>query len=358
MKKFILLLLLIIPINIRAISTSAESAILMDIDSKRILYAENIHNVRSVASISKVMTALLAVESGKLKDKVTIGDEIDGSYGSGIYIKKGEVLTLQDLLYGLMLRSGNDASYSIAKYVGGSVDNFVKMMNDKAIELGLKNTTFNNPNGLDEDKGNYSTAYDMAMITSYAYNYEDFKKIMSTKKYTLKTNMNTYIWYNKNKLLNTYEYATGGKTGYTLKAKRTLVNTASKDDLNLVVVTLNDGNDFQDHKNLFEYGFNNYASYQILRKGNITILNEEYYTNYDFYIKNDFKYPLTEQEKDLILLKFNLEKVRDLKNDIKVGEVEVYLGDDIIHTEDIYITKQSEEKKSFFQKLMEWVKSL
>ena len=191
MKKIITLVvgvLFIFPLNIKAIETSATSAILMDIDSERILFSDNIHDIRSVASISKIMTCILAIESGKLEDLVTIGDEINSSYGSGIYIKKGEQIKLIDLLYGLMLRSGNDAALAIAHYVGGNADNFVKMMNEKAKTLKMTNTTFNNPSGLDEDKGNYSTSYDMALLTSYAYKNDIFKKIIGRKKYKLKTN--------------------------------------------------------------------------------------------------------------------------------------------------------------------------
>jgi D-alanyl-D-alanine carboxypeptidase len=348
MKK-LLLLLLIIPLHVKAISTSAESAILMDMDSKRILYAENIHEIRSVASISKTMTALIAIESGKINDTVTVGSEIEGSYGSGIYIKEGEILTLKDLLYGLMLRSGNDASYSIAKYVGGTVEQFVEQMNKKATDLGLKNTTFHNPNGLDDEEGNYSTAYDMAIIMSEAMKYNEFKEIVSTNKYSLTTNMNTYVWYNKNKLLKTYKYATGGKTGYTKIAKRTLINTASKDNLNLVVVTLNDGNDFTDHKNLFEYGFENYKNYRILKKGKISILEDDYYKNQEFYINNDFYYPLSSDEKDLIVIKFKIEKVRNIKDNIKIGVAQVYLADTLLHEEEVYIKTPATE--NFFQKL-------
>ena len=352
MKKLLLLFFLLIPFNIKAIETSATSAILMDIDSKRVLYAKNVNEIRSVASISKVMTALIAISKKDIKSKVTVGNEIDGSYGSGIYIKKGEILTLEDLLYGLMLRSGNDASYVIANFVSGNVDKFVTDMNNKAKELNLKNTTFNNPNGLDENKGNYSTAYDMALIMCEAYKYEDFKRIIKTKKYTLKTNMNTYVWHNKNKLLKSYKYATGGKTGYTVKAKRTLINTASKDNLNLVVVTLNDGNDFKDHANLFDYAFQNYKNYQILIKGKINILEDTYYDNYDFYIKNDFYYPLSNDEKDMIVVKFELNKKRKIKNNMKVGKAVIYLADEIIHKENIYIKKK--EQKNF----LDWIRSL
>ncbi len=353
--KFILILLLIIPSNIKAIEISATSAILMDMDSKRILYSKNIRNVRSVASISKIMTAIVAIENADIKKEVTIGDEILKAYGSGIYIKQGEKLTLEDLLYGLMLRSGNDAALAIAKYVGGSVEKFVEMMNETATKIGMKDSVFNNPHGLDqEDGGNLSSAYDMALLTSYAMQNETYKKIVSTKKYTLKTNMNTYSWTNKNKLLRTYEYTTGGKTGFTEIARRTLVTTASKDNMNLVVVTLNDGNDFADHKSLFEYGFGNYKSYQILKKGNIQIYDDEYYSKYNLYIKNDFKYLLESSENQSIILDFKLEKSRNIKNNNKVGEVDVLLGDKIIHTEKIYVKEKTKNKKNFFKKIKEW----
>ena len=291
--KFLLLFILLsIPLSIKAYDSSATSAIMMDMDSNRIIYSKDIHNKRSIASISKIMTATLAVESNKLDDVVTIGNEISKAYGSGIYIKQGEQLTLRDLLYGLMLRSGNDAALAIAHYVGGSVDEFINMMNTKAQEIGMKNTIFNNPSGLDQEKGNYSTAYDMALLTSYAMKNDEYKKIVSTKNYKLKTNMNYYSWTNKNKLLFSYKYSTGGKTGFTQIARRTLVTTASKDNLNLVVVTLNDGNDFNDHKNLFEEAFSEYTSYQILKQGYINILGEEYYKRCNFYIKDNFSYPL------------------------------------------------------------------
>lgn len=361
MKKIIVVLLLFcIPFSVSAVGTSATSAILMDQDSGRILYASNIHDVRSVASISKVMTALLAVESGKLKDKVTIGDEISGAHGSGIYIKKDEVLTLEDLVYGLMLRSGNDASLAIAHYVSGSVDNFVNQMNAKAVELGMKDTTFYNPNGLDdEEEGNYSTAYDMAILMSRAMQNPDFARIVGTKKYKLKTNMNTYIWYNKNKLLNQYSYTTGGKTGFTKKARRTLVTSASKDNLNLVAVTLNDGNDFEDHKNLFEYGFANYQNYQILKEGIIEV-EEEYYKNYKVYIKNNLSYPLQDSEKETLHIKYQFIKNKTIKEETEIGKIQVYLGDQIVKEEPIYadLKEKPNKKRGFFTKIKEWFKNL
>ena len=333
----------------------ANSYILMDMDSNKVIYEKNAHNIRSVASISKIMTAIVAIENKNIEDKVIIGEEIKKAYGSGIYIKVGEEMTLKDLLYGLMLRSGNDASLAIAKYVGGSVEEFVNMMNKKAVEIGMKNTTFNNPNGLDEEGGNLSTAYDMALLTSYAMKNEQYKEIVSTKKYTLKTNMNYYSWINKHKLLHSYKYATGGKTGFTEIAKRTLVTTASKDNINLVVVTLNDGNDFQDHIDLFEEAFENYTNYNILKKGNINILNEEYYENDTLYIENDYNIMLQNKNNNVIL-NYKIEKKDNYNDKDIVGKIEVKINDEIVHEENIYVKKGI--TLSFLDKVKNWFKNL
>ncbi len=314
------------------ITTSAESAILMDTDSRRILYAENIHDVRSVASISKIMTAVLAIESGRLDDIVTIGDEIDKSYGSGIYIQKGEKMSLRDLVYGLMLRSGNDASYAIAEYV--AQDQFVEKMNQKAKEIGMTETTFHNPNGLDEKEGNYSSAYDMALLASYAMSLPDYREIVSTRTHQVKTNKNSYYWINKHKLLFQYEYTTGGKTGFTKKARRTLVSTAAKEDLNLVAVTLNDGNDFLDHVSLLEYGFQHFQTVPILKRGILSIYDELYYGSYFLSLKKSFSYPIMESEE--VMIKFELSSE---PKEGEVGTARVYVDDKEIYQEPIYAEK-------------------
>ena len=355
MKKLVLILLLLIPINIKAYESSASCVVLMDMDSLNVIYGENMHDVRSVASISKIMTAIVAIENADVNSTVTIGEEITKAYGSGIYIKQGEEITLESLLYGLMLRSGNDAALAIANYVGGDIDNFVEMMNEKAVEIGMKNTTFNNPHGLDENGGNLSTAYDMALLTSYAMQNENYRKIVSTKKYTLKTNMNYYSWINKHKLLHSHNYITGGKTGFTDIAKRTLVTTASKDNINLVVVTLNDGNDFVDHINLFEEAFANYSNYNILKKGEIEIIDENYYTD-KLYINNDFNYSLNNNEQNNVLLNFKLEKKKNYNNNDEVGIVEVLINNQKVHEEKIYVEKK--EDLSFWDKLKAWFSNL
>ena len=351
MKKYIYIIICLIsllPIKVFAINVTASSAILMDMDSNRILYAKDIHNVRSVASISKIMTAVLAIESGKLDEVVTIGDEIDKAYGSGIYIQKGEQLSLRDLVYGLMLRSGNDAAFAIAKYVGG--DDFVEMMNHKASEIGMINTTFNNPCGLDENSGNYSTAYDMAILTSYAMKLDEYRKITGTKVYKLKTNKNNYVWHNKHKLLKKYDYVTGGKTGYTKKALRTLVTTASKDKLNLVVVTLNDGNDFKEHIDLFKYGFNNYKRENILSKGKINIYDDIYYGIYDLTIDKNISYPLNSQDK--VYLKYQLDQK---PHEGSVGTVTLYVNEKEVLNENLESKKIKKKKNN---NIIEWFGNL
>ena len=351
MRKIIYLIvgmLILLPINITALNVTASSAILMDIDSNRILYAKDIHNIRSVASISKIMTAVLAIESGKLDEVVTIGDEIDLAYGSGIYIQKGEQMSLRDLVYGLMLRSGNDAAYAIAEYVGG--DEFVQMMNNKASEIGMINTTFNNPCGLDEKEGNYSTAYDMALLTSYAMKIDEYKKITGTKFYKLKTNKNFYLWHNKHKLLGKYNYITGGKTGYTKKALRTLVTTATKNDLNLVAVTLNDGNDFSDHNEMFEYAFENYVNVIIQPQGIINIYDKVYYGLFDLSIDKDIRYPLKKDDK--VFLKFLLDKKTHEGN---IGNVTLFINDKEVLNENINATKKASSKSN---NVIDWIEKI
>lgn len=326
----------------------------MDMDSGRVMYAKDAHYVQSVASISKIMTAIVAIENADINEKVTIGNEVLKAYGSGIYVKPGEKIRLEDLIYGLMLRSGNDAALGIANSVCKDTSSFVKLMNEKAASLGMSDTVFNNPSGLDEkdEKGNFSSAYDMAILMSYAMKNKEFKKITGTLKHTVKTNKNTYVWHNKNKLLRTYEYTTGGKTGFTKKAKRTLVTSASKNGLNLVVVTINDGSDFSDHKKLYEEAFKKYKSYTLLDKGSISVLGEDFYKDDTLYIKKDLKYPLLETEKDSITLKYSLDKLRKYKDNQRIGKAILYIGDEEANKVNIYVRKGKSFKRSFLSKLL------
>lgn len=355
MKKILIVIILLILIPIKTYAISSECIVVMDQDSKRIIYQKNKDKQRLVASISKIMTALLAVESGKMDDIVKIDDTVLKSYGSGIYIQPKEEISLRDLVYGLMLRSGNDAALMIAKYVGKDEEKFVKLMNEKAKKIGMKNSNFQNPSGLDngDGNGNFSTAYDMAILMSYAMKNDEFKIITGTKKHTVKTNRMTYVWNNKNKLLNNYQYTTGGKTGFTEKAKRTLVSTATYNNLNLVIVTLNDGNDFLNHQNLYEEMFNTYKNYKILSKKNFKVIDDKYYKD-KLYINNDLYYPLKDNEGQEFTTKIKLEKIKNYNNNQKVGIVEIYFKKVLVYEEDIYV--EVKEKKSIINRIKGWFK--
>ena len=336
--------MLVIPINTYAYTDTSKSSIVMDMNSGRILYSKNPNDVRLIASTTKIMTAILAIENGNLKKQVIIGEEVLKMYGTNIYIEVGEQMSITDLLYGLLLRSGNDASVVIAKSVGGTEKNFVKMMNEKAIKLNMKNTTFKNPHGLDDDTKNYSTAYDMALLSTYAYKNKTYRKISLTKKYEVSNGKKTYLWYNRNKFLNEYKYATGGKNGYTPDAGKTLVTTARKDGLNITTVTLKDTNPYENHKNIDNNIFKKYKKYTIVDKNNFHI--DKNYFKGKLYLKDSFEYPLTEEEKDKIKTLVSITN-KDKKT---VGKVTIYLGKDIIGTVPIYQQKK-EEKENFFSKI-------
>lgn len=233
-------------------TVTADQAVLLDQRTGQILYEKNTDKPQLIASITKIMTAIIAIEYDDLADYVTISKEATLAEGSSIYLIENERILLEDLVYGLMLRSGNDAAVAIAEHVGGSVDGFVYLMNEKASWLGMNDTHFDNPHGLDSDN-HYSTAKDMAILMRYAMHNETFSEITAAKVF--RSENRTYAWGNKNKLLTSYPYTIGGKTGYTKAAGRTLVSVAEKDGMQLIAVTINDPNDWHDHIQLYDWGF-------------------------------------------------------------------------------------------------------
>jgi len=242
---------------------SAASAILVDADSGRVLYEHNAQEKRLIASITKLMTALVAVESvpdtGQL---VTIKQEWTGAEGSSMYLKPGEQITLEGLLYGLLMASGNDAALAVAGFCAGDVDTFVTWMNERAGDIGMADTHFANPNGLNDD-AHYSTAADMAKLARVVMENELLAKIVGTRSITIAGRSFT----NHNKLLWQYKGCIGMKTGYTDKAGRTLVSCAERDGQRLIVVTLNDPNDWTDHAALYDYGFENFPRHVLVTAG-------------------------------------------------------------------------------------------
>lgn len=255
----------------------AKNYIVIDAYTNEILEGKAYNEVQSVASISKIMTAIIAIESEQLFKVITVDEIINTIEGSSVYLEIDTKITIMDLVYALLLRSGNDAAVLIAKNISPTIDEFVYLMNEKAKELKLNDTIFNNPSGLDVyDSGNISSCYDMAKLMSYCIKNKIFQMITSTKKYNQAIKG---IWYNKNKLLQNYEYCIGGKTGYTHKAKRTLITCSEKNYHRLIVVTFSCSNDFYFHKEIYEKYFNNFHYIIYLFKGKNYIDNSIIYSN-------------------------------------------------------------------------------
>ena len=249
-----------LPLPCRAVS--ARKACVMDGISGRVLYEKNADSQSLIASTTKIMTALVVCEQCNVLDRMRIPREAVGVEGSSMYLKEGEVLTLQELLYGLMLSSGNDAAVALAIYCGGTVEGFAELMNDKARVLGMKNTHFVNPNGLDAPD-HYSTAEDLAKLAVYAMKNPVFYKTVSTKNVKVGDRYLT----NHNKLLWRVEGAEGVKTGFTKAAGRILVSSATRDQRRVVAVTIDDPDDWQDHAHMLEKQFSQYTVRQIVREG-------------------------------------------------------------------------------------------
>jgi len=337
MKKILLIVILLFNINVFA----STSTIVMDTNTGRVLYQKNAYEKKLIASTTKIMTFVVAYEYANefLDLPIEAGDEILKMYGTSIYISLHEKMTLRDLLYGLMMRSGNDAAVVIANFVGGGEENFVKLMNKKAKFIGMNNTIFANPHGLDEETKNYSTAYDMAKLSIYANTIPFYREVTSTKYYDVKTNIKSYSWINRNKLVFLYPYFVSGKTGYTPKAGKTFVSTSEKDNLRLTIVSLNDNDYYNNHQNLYDKMFNKYKRYLLISKD---IFNQE---NADYYLKNDIYYPLTDLEKQRINMKMIL------GNNSNIEKIVITLDDKEIFEEKVYVKEKNiQQDKDFFWK--------
>ena len=256
------LLVVILVFSYQANAVSARSAIMIDCVTGRVLYDKQSDKQSLIASTTKIMTALVVCEQCNVLDSVRVPKEAVGIEGSSMYLREGEILTVQDLLYGMMLHSGNDAAVALAIYCGGTVEGFVQMMNDKARSLGLTDTHFANPNGLDAPQ-HYSTAKDLGVLAAYAMKNPIFSATVSIKTVSVG---NRYLK-NHNKLLWQVEGADGVKTGYTRAAGRILVSSASRNGRRMVVVTINDPDDWKDHADLIELGFSQYSVRSIVEKG-------------------------------------------------------------------------------------------
>ena len=245
-------------------SLSARSAVLIEAETGIVLYEHNAYEQRAMASTTKIMTAILTIEAGDLDREFVVDSYAIMVEGTSMGLQEGDRVSRRDLLYGILLPSGNDAANAAAVSVGGSIGGFVEMMNAKAEELGLSQTHFVTPSGLDA-KGHYTTAYDLAQLTAYAMKNELFREIVSSKSATLEYGNPPYIrtLYNSNKLLSRYEGCIGVKTGFTDNARRCLVSAAERDGVTLIAVTLNAGDDWNDHEKMLEHGFGQVTAYPL-----------------------------------------------------------------------------------------------
>lgn len=303
-KKFLgtaaLALAAVLFLTLPVTAISAQKAILLDGTTGRVLYEKDANSRSLIASTTKIMTALIICEQCNVLDRMCIPKEAVGIEGSSMYLREGEILTIQELLYGLMLHSGNDAAVALAIYCGGTVEGFAELMNDKARVLGLSNTHFENPNGLDSP-GHYSTAADLAKLAAYAMGNPLFSKTVSAKTVTF----GSRSLRNHNKLLWRLDGADGVKTGYTKAAGRILVSSAVRNGRRLLAVTINDGDDWNDHVTLHNEGFLNYEPQLLVQKGqclgSVFVLGGELH-QVDVLAADDFSYSISAQEQPHILL--------------------------------------------------------
>ena len=338
---------------------SAQCAILVDGESGRVLFEKNAHQERAIASITKLMTALVAVEyGGALEEQVTIRPEWTGIEGSSIYLKPGETVTMETLLYGLLLHSGNDAAVALAAHCAGSVDAFVDRMNERSAELGMEQSHFIDPNGL-SDEGHYSTAYDMALLARACCENEIVAKIAATRSITLGTRTFT----NHNKLLWRYEGCTGMKTGYTKQAGRTLVSSAQRDGQTLIAVTLNAPSDWADHTALFDYGFEIYPRQILCRAGkNLCRLpvTRSMVPFVGVVTAQDVYYPLAAEETVRAEVTLPEQATAPVQEGTVLGSLSFYLGEQLIGQTDLLakdsVRQELVPQRSLPQRIKDWLK--
>ncbi|MBR1926023.1 MAG: D-alanyl-D-alanine carboxypeptidase [Clostridia bacterium] len=331
-------------------SCSAKSAVMIEASTKRIVYSKNAYEALPMASTTKIVTAITAIENCDDLDKIiTIDKSCVGVSGTSIYLKEGEQISIRELLYGLMLRSGNDASVALAKEIGGSVENFCAMMNNLAKKVGAQDSNFKNPHGLDEN-GHHTTAYDLALITAYALENKDFAEIVKTKSIKIcegKENFRYLV--NKNKLLNSLEGCIGVKTGFTDDAGRCLVSACERDNLRFVCVVFNCGPMFEESSDMLKLAFQKFRMIEILPSyfyvKNVEVKNGKL-DNVGLYSKQGLSLPLSIEEESNLSVEFNVpENLKaPLKKDDEVGEIQIYFNNHLIFSEKVYTIEEVDSK--------------
>ena len=342
----------------------ASAAIIMDIRSGRVLYEKNAYVRRAMASTTKIMTAIVALENGNLNDEVTASKRAASVSGSSISLRVGETLKLSELLYGLMLESGNDAAIAIAEHIGGSVEGFCEMMNQKALELGAPNTHFTSPHGLDAPE-HYTTAYELALITQYALKNPTFAKIVSTRTTTIPNRS----LYNTNELLGVYPGTIGVKTGYTGQAGRCLVTAVNRNNWGGGIISVVLGSPTrnaraQSSKNILDYTFTNYSPQTLLKEGEtlgqIPVI-KGITPNVKVEAAEEITLPLRKDELDVMQKQVVMKDILDspVSANIEVGTVRYTINEKVI-AESAIVTSTDVRRKTFgdyfHDIIMEWGK--
>lgn len=353
-----LLFVLLLSPQARAINVSADAAILMDGATGKIIFAKNIHKQRPPASITKIITAYLAISNGDLNSLVTVSKMAASEGGSSLYLREGEKLPLLDLLYGVMLCSGNDGAMAIAEHIGGSVDEFAQMMNEMARQAGALNSNFTNPHGL-PDEEHYTTAYDMALITKKAMELPLFKKIVSAKDYTL--THPGLSWsrgvHNFNRLLWSFEGADGVKTGYTAKAGRCLVASATRQGRQVIAVLLNSGDRWGDAVRLLEYGLEKFRLYTVVERGEpVGKINVKGQEPVPIYAAKKLEILIPKQESIVLVRKIivPLELKGHIPKDAPIGKMEISYDEEKFSIQ--LLLGEEVQKKSLLQRLARFLR--
>ncbi len=345
------------------IDVSAKSAIVIDAASKRVLFEKDIYTKRPMASTTKIMTALLAIENNELDKIITVSPSAANTEGSSVWLSPGEHMSVEDLLYSIMLSSGNDAAAALAEATAGNTEAFAVLMNERAHKIGAMNTHFTNPHGLPDDD-HYTTAFDLALITSEAMKNDLFRKICSTeyKSISWENSQWNRSLTNHNKLLKMYEYAIGVKTGYTKKAGRCLVSAAEKNGQMLIAVTLSAPDDWNDHIKLLDYCFNKYRCFTVCSANEEVseqLSQDDKRCEVKPLYKDDFTISLADGEEDYVKTE---NVIYDVDCPIRKGQVigvcNVYLFDKQIGTIDIISASDVFKKETFGSILIKLWKGL
>lgn len=370
MKKNIMALIIMLALfftqsAVLAMADSAEGACLINAVTGEVIFSKNMNTQHQMASTTKIMTAILAIENCDMDDIVTVSANAANQEGSAAYIEAGDEVYMGDMLKGLMLNSGNDAAVAIAEHISGSVEEFAKLMNKKAFKMGLKDTCFANPSGLDAPN-HYTTAKELAFIAKYAMNIPLFREIVSQKTAQAKVINSDRILYfsNHNKLLSTYEGSTGIKTGFTKSTGRCLVSSAKRDDMEFIAVTLGDPNDWKDHTDMLDAAFAQHYPKNVVSKGMTIKTAKIDGKSYSMVAAEDFIMPFKENGRVVVDVVTHI--AEDLSSPInageKVGYLDIRYNDasvgtvNIISKTDIYGISPIRLKNSFFSSFINVVK--